>query len=397
MTDDVGQVTIDETAFDDFFKRVKSIRQKATSEYYSTESNFHELAALVFALDVADRNLLYPTFGEMLEADPDKGSKMDKMLNRDSTVIGNCFEELLGLLKNWLGGNRRKPWCILDVLRAPIGQEGYKRFVRNQVLRLASALYRRYEQRMSVWQFLLYRCTADSGWSSDETRAVLVELLNADRSWLDVYSYGIRLRFKTFAELQSHECTSILTADFRAHPWAIDTVERLNSTLTRLTTSRGAHRGHVGASREHVLRQALNVHIGSGGSNPVGPVGGFGRPLKETLICTPFVPVACSDVGVDPRDPTTTAKASQPNPMDTDRSSVQVGVSTLAIPSEPFPTNVTELVRCNPPVVPESKAKGKTKGKRSGLSAKMLESNKSPRFAPSRGPIANSRRDGTIP
>ena len=95
-------------------------------------------------------------------------------------------------------------------------------------------------------------------------------LLRASEQTLDVYSRGLRKMFPDMASLMSEECLSMLDADFKAHPGAIDSMERLNSTLSLDATRRGPARALVCASRESLLRQAAELHMSRGGQPPLG-------------------------------------------------------------------------------------------------------------------------------
>jgi hypothetical protein len=203
---DIRQIEVDGQAMDDYFDLINKSRIQKTSEYYGQESNFWELGVYSILLDVCDSRLLYPLLGDALRGDPSTPSKMDLLLDPDESLVAQCFQDMWSLLVKWLeGGPTRKPWCVLDVLQAPCREHSFMRWTRSQILRLNSALYRRYESRLAAWPHQLYAMTSDK-FSAEQRASVAQRLLAASRDELDTYSRGIKVLFPTVDALLSHRC-----------------------------------------------------------------------------------------------------------------------------------------------------------------------------------------------
>ena len=69
--------------------------------------------------------------------------KMDKLLDRDDSLVGRCLEGILHLVRAWPMQDGSSPWLLLEALRAPFDDPGWALWVRCQCLRLNSSLYRR--------------------------------------------------------------------------------------------------------------------------------------------------------------------------------------------------------------------------------------------------------------
>ena len=203
--------------------------------------------------------------------------------------MGQCSQRLLDLSETWLlGGKTRKPWALLDALGALVVEEGFLRWSRSQVLRISSALYRRFEGRLAAWPYRLY-ALANEFFTEEEKLATATALLQADVGVLDVYSRGIKAMFPTMQRLLSHRCATILAADFKVHPFGTDSVERLNAELARGHPSRAPARTFSHMARESVLRQTLVERRAHNGIAPVGH-GAMGKQeAREAVMCHPFL------------------------------------------------------------------------------------------------------------
>eukprot|EP00959_Pyramimonas_sp_CCMP1952_P333502 6983390-Pyramimonas_sp.AAC.1 len=90
---------------------------------------------------------------------------------------------------------------------------------------------RRYESRFSAWPYRLYPLSHGRSTDADRQR-VARETLGAPDHMIDTYTRGIRKLFSTDTALTSLECQMVLAADFRAHCYGTDMIERLNSLYT---------------------------------------------------------------------------------------------------------------------------------------------------------------------
>eukprot|EP00959_Pyramimonas_sp_CCMP1952_P180099 3766342-Pyramimonas_sp.AAC.1 len=75
--DEIGNVTVEAEASENFFKISNRARSKKTREYFESHC---ELVVYVVLFDTGDRNLLYPVMEDVIHNDCDKPSKMDGLL-----------------------------------------------------------------------------------------------------------------------------------------------------------------------------------------------------------------------------------------------------------------------------------------------------------------------------
>jgi hypothetical protein len=210
---EVRQIDIDGQAMDNYFDLINKSRISKTVSYYSSEESMQQLAVFCILLDAVDSSLLYPLLGDTLK-DPAVYGKMDLLLDREVSAVGLCFFELRLLLEHWLeGGASRKPWCILDVLQAPCRDPKFMRWVRSQILRMNSSLFRRYESRLAAWPYPLYALTS-SHYSVEERTSVVRRLRAASGDMLDTYSRGLRVLYSSEEALLSHACR-------QPHEWTL--------------------------------------------------------------------------------------------------------------------------------------------------------------------------------
>lgn len=121
-------------------------------------------------------------------------------------------------------------------------------FARAQILRMASSIARRYEVICSTWPDALWGlCSEDA--DAQEKDTIAQRLLDAPKADLDTYSVGLRLRHNTAQKLLSEEWSKVLQADFRNHPYGVDTIERMNSEVTDLHPRRAPARQFTNAAR----------------------------------------------------------------------------------------------------------------------------------------------------
>lgn len=223
--------------------------------------------------------------------------KMEMLLRPSDSKVGVCFQALLGLLREWsIGGAKRRPWCLLDVVGAPVDDERFQRWVRSQVLRLASALFRRYESRLATWPYKLFALVCPE-FSGEERDAVIASLLGAKKESLDCDSLGIRRLYPTTEALQSQGCISTLAGDFRNHSHNMAQVERLNAELTRMHNPRALAKSFPAMASHSVLKQAEAVHRGRGGDPALAPRALEKQRPMEKLCCHTLMLPLVGDIG----------------------------------------------------------------------------------------------------
>lgn len=248
------QVGIDEQGSDVFHKVLHQSRIGKASAYYRTETNFHELAVYAVLVEACDARLLYPLMGDPVQ-DPSRQSKLEKLHDRESSLIGACQQEYVHLAESWArGGPHRRPWCILETLNVPLEEPNFLMWSRGQLMRLASSVFRRYEVKHSGYPFALWPLVSPKH-SEEERRLVAKQLLQEPRQNLDTYSSGIRLLFPIEEALLSNQCHMVLSKDFAAQGYGTDVIERANAELTAATPKSAPGRSFANAAREALLRQ----------------------------------------------------------------------------------------------------------------------------------------------
>ena len=109
----------------DYWKYVFRCRAKKVKEYYESERNMYELVVFVAVLEAADGHLLYPMLGDPIKPKDEDRSKLDLLLDKDS-LIGQFSQTMLDLLDTWDNGDpQRRPWALLDILHAPLGDPDF--------------------------------------------------------------------------------------------------------------------------------------------------------------------------------------------------------------------------------------------------------------------------------
>lgn len=283
-----ARLDVDSEAVDGaFLYRVQQTRIGNVAEYYREEKTFHELAILVVLLEIFDGQLMYPMMGDPIGKGGNiaEQRQLDKLMDQDTSAIGRCMEDLLGALRSWqVGGPTRKPWLLLDALGANLDDNDFMLWTRSQVLRLSSSAFRRYELKYSAWPYRLRDLYAMPGATSNTMLAN--ELLSADAAELDPYSLGLRALFPTIGLLTSAACRATVQADFGAHGYSTDVVERLHSDITHNITKRTGGKNFANVAREALLRQACALHVARGAIHPLSK---DTAPQYEELAVPPLL------------------------------------------------------------------------------------------------------------
>ncbi|CAK0875952.1 unnamed protein product [Prorocentrum cordatum] len=217
----------------DYWKHVFNARAKKIKAYYGDERHFWELMVFVGIFEACDSTLLYPLLGDPIvnSKRDDQRSKMDILLDKGDTAIGKFSQKMLDLADSWMGLPTRKPWCLLDMLGAPLTDQTFSRFARSQLLKLNSVMLRRYESRFSAYPYRLYPLASSTA-SLEEAQRIAHDAINAPWHMKDSYTKGITSHFNTVGKMLSSECIAVLFADFRQHAYGTDFIERLNSECT---------------------------------------------------------------------------------------------------------------------------------------------------------------------
>ena len=130
---------------------INQTRQTRAKAYFENDSTFPELSALTLVVDIIDSEVLYRLLGDPLGKDNDQACKVKVLLDPETSAIGECSTKLLHLLDAWLvGGHNRVPWCIMDIVGAPLTDQKCMLFTRSAILRLSSAFARRFLTKYST-------------------------------------------------------------------------------------------------------------------------------------------------------------------------------------------------------------------------------------------------------
>ncbi|CAK0883715.1 unnamed protein product [Prorocentrum cordatum] len=245
---------VDAEATDDYHKQVKLTRVKKTIEYYNSAQSMMELPILTVLVGIYDFHLLHPMLGDPVKASdgdevPKKTPKLDKLLSKETSLIGQCSGKLLVSMKAWRrGGGDRGPWRVLDMMRVRVEDPGVMRFAWSQTLRLAGAVFRRYETKCSSKPYDMHILSI-SGATSAEKAPCIDRLMAADDDDLDLHSRGVRQLFVTKSALEPVECRSLSRADFATHAFSTDAIERPKKKAVSSTMEEAVHSPLVGLLR----------------------------------------------------------------------------------------------------------------------------------------------------
>lgn len=277
------------------------VRARRLAEYYGNDANFHELAIFTVIVGVYDKYLIYPMMGDpgSTSAASSQRGKLDDLLDPSKSLIAQCLAELLSLMRTWLAGGRsRKPWCVLEFVKAPADQEGFARFARAQILRISAAAFRRFEVKYSAWPFLLYPLI-QVGNEEGQRLAAAQGLLGALPDELDCYSASLKRLYPSVAGLLSSTCRATIRADFASHGYSTDLIERLHAEVSSKIPRRALAVAFANISRTSVLQQAATLHVKRGGCHPLKPMPLQGTPLQERVI----IPKLLQDLGAGGEQP----------------------------------------------------------------------------------------------
>ena len=143
------------------------------------------------------------------------------------------MEKLAGLLDSWLvGGDLRKPWCLLDLLGVDVRDGAYLIFVRSQVFLIHGALGRKWEQKFSGWRYILHQMVLGE-WTDAET---IEKLLAFGRKlWCCVHVFARSLKRRFSGRVDSDSCRRLLAATYDSHRLCTDWSDRahveVNATM----------------------------------------------------------------------------------------------------------------------------------------------------------------------
>lgn len=266
------------------------VRARRTIEYYASEESMRELPVYTVVVGAYDEDLLYPLLGDPVGQGTTQGqSKLDALLDRNASLVAACANKFLHFLRSWTaGGPSREPWAILDMLACPVEDSNYKLFARNQILRLASAIFRRFELKFSSFPFRLHIFFSPE-YTQAERHALATEVLGAPLDELDPYTIGIRTRFDTEDKLLSTECIATLRSDFEGHGISTDLIERMHSVMKHTVVQRARAKNFANLAREDLLKQAAAVHVARGGVHPLGAKAKGVASATEMLLTTPLL------------------------------------------------------------------------------------------------------------
>lgn len=258
----------DDAAKAEFFKELTGVRASRAAEYFANPTNKFELGVLVVVVGVADR-LLYALLGGVSRDAPP--CKVSTLLHRQGGLLAEVLADLLTLLDRWLvGGALRKPWCVLDILGAPVDDLDFALFARSQILRTAAAIHRRYEAKFADWPYKLFKLCS-SEWTPEEKQAVALSAISSPRCCLDSFTAGFRIAFPTAEDMLTAKASELLSLTFDTIRVTTDFCERQHAEVQAGRPTRSGAREFTHASRESLLNQLRVVHLNSNGEDPLTP------------------------------------------------------------------------------------------------------------------------------
>ena len=122
---------------------------------------------LAIALGPFDEKLLFPFMGDASkhaqQAQVSGAPLIRKLVCPGISKVVEFDSAPLELLKGWRGGLDRRPWMVLDVLKAALTKHKLKRFARAIICRLGAASQRRHTRRYAATPYSLYaHCLYDA-------------------------------------------------------------------------------------------------------------------------------------------------------------------------------------------------------------------------------------------
>ena len=269
-------------AMGDFLQALNGVRLHRAVEYYKNESVYWELAVLTIVMKIADKLLYALMGGADRHAAP---CTLSELVNQESSLIAVVMSELSALLDTWDGDALRRPWCILQLVGAPVQQIDFVRQSRSQVLLMISSLSRRCERKFAGWPYRLHVLVEPA--ASEELRTAVSEAAAAERQCCtDTFLLGIRRKFPSAELLRSERCRRVLQAVLKSVRLATDFSERQNASITSSQPRRSGARAFAHYSKEHLIQQACTVHrhYGGDGGRKLASLVDSMKPVKAKLM-----------------------------------------------------------------------------------------------------------------
>lgn len=276
----------DDAARSGFLVELNGVRAARAKAYFADAGNLHQLGVLTILLGVCDR-LLFAMLGG-----PDRKQSActtASLLDRRDSLIAEVLSELLRLLDSWMvGGASRRPWSVLDLLKAPVENAEFALWSRSQVLRMAASLFRRYELKYSSWPYKLFRLCG-SMWSAEAQQAVAKEAAGARECCLDTFARGMRHSCPSEEALLSDNSKLILENAFASLRLSTDWCERQNAEVQAVRRTRGRALDFTNFCRENQLKQARVAHRKGRGNDPLKPASLRASALPCEASLVPFL------------------------------------------------------------------------------------------------------------
>lgn len=253
----------------EFLKELNGVRLLRARSYLANDQNVIELGVLTVVLLTADR-LLYGLLGGPTRSA--KPARVSDLLGTESSLIGDVLSNFASLLNSWLnGGALRRPWSVLDLLGvASSAEPSFCHWARAQIMRMAGALHRRYEQKFAGYPYCLFGL-CDEGVAMEARRSIAEAFVAAPRCCLDTFSAGFREAFPDAESLLAPRAARLLRSSFDSLKLTTDLSERQNAELQATRPPRSGARDFTNYSRESVLKQSRAIHMRAGGDDVLKP------------------------------------------------------------------------------------------------------------------------------
>lgn len=190
--------------------------------------------------------------------------KTPDMLRKAGSALTDCAGALQSLISGGFGDPDNRWWALLSLLGAPTEIADFRKFAPGVVLRMSSAIDRRYMVKYSSWLFPLFKLCCDE-WPMSEKRRVAQDLFASKECCLDAFARGFRKLFPTIKEALSEQAAACARNAFESMRVVTDFSERAHAQCRCASRAPTGPRSFGLTSSEVLLKQAAVVHVQGGG------------------------------------------------------------------------------------------------------------------------------------
>lgn len=174
------------------------------------------------------------------------------------------MQSLTALVSDGFTNPDHATWGLVHLLGADTASQPFRKLALGAVLRMHSAIYRRYSLKYSLWPFCLFRLVG-SEWTEAERGLVADELLAAQDCCLDTFARGFRQPFRAKESILSQGAAACLQVAMDSMRVVTDFSERSHAQCKCAARSATSPRAFSHTSNEVLLKQLMVVHKKNGG------------------------------------------------------------------------------------------------------------------------------------